>query len=39
MTLLAGGNLLYQCGAGSTPFGLYNVITGSAYEQLDFHVE
>jgi hypothetical protein len=38
MTLLAGGNLLYQCGSGSTPFGLYNVITGKN-EVLDFHVD
>jgi hypothetical protein len=38
MTLLAGGNLLYQCGSGSTPFGLYNVITGKN-EVLDFRVE
>ena len=38
MTLLAGGNLLYQCGSGATPFGLYNVITGQN-EVLDFRVE
>ena len=37
MTLLAGGNLLYQCGSGTTPFGLYNVVTGKN-EKLDFHV-
>jgi hypothetical protein len=38
MTLLAGGNLLYQCGSGATPFGLYNVITGRN-EQLGFRVD
>ena len=37
MILLAGGNLLYQCGSGSTPFGLYNAIRGTN-EQLTFKV-
>jgi hypothetical protein len=37
MTLLADGNLLYQCGSGSTPFGLYNVKRGTN-EQLNFKV-
>ena len=38
MTLLAGGNLLYQCGSGATPFGLYNVLTGKN-EILDFRIQ
>jgi hypothetical protein len=38
ITVLAGGNLLYQCGSGSTPFGLYNVFTGRN-EALDFHID
>jgi hypothetical protein len=38
MVVMAGKKLLYQCGSGSTPFGLYDIAT-NATEVLDFRID